>query len=77
MKKPEFPDKYMTSQNWWTSVIDPLDCTKRYSVFYGNLSGGRFETFWFFRNAYKFAKSRYEDFVSISDEKNKTSLTIR
>ena len=75
--KPKFDGKYCTSQNYWCAVLNPFDCTKRYEVDYGGWNGGKFKTFWFFRNALKFAQSCKEDFVSIQDEKNLTSLTLK
>jgi len=75
--KTIFEGKYRTSQNYWCAVLDPSDCTKRYLVNYGGWNGGAFKTFWLFRNALKFAKSRKEDFVFIYDEMHCTSLTLR
>ena len=77
MKKPKFTGDFFSSGNWWFDVLNPGDCTKRYSVRTGGWDGGSFKTFWFFRNALKYAKICHTDFVSIYDEKNKTSLKLR
>ena len=38
-----------TRLNW----LNPLDCTRRYHVSYGDGDSGRFEEFWLKSNAYK------------------------
>lgn len=57
-----------TFLQWMLCILDPGDCTRRYSVSYGDYNGGMFKCFWFKRNAIKFAKSRYEQFVDIYDD---------
>ena len=42
--------------------------TRRYTVSSGGWSGGHFECFWFRRNAIKYSKTQYGEFVDIRDE---------
>ena len=70
-------DRRSMNMEWWLDVLDPNDCTRRYCVNTGGWNGGSYESFWFFKNALKYARTCHTEFVSIYDEKNKTSLDLR
>lgn len=77
MKKPKFEGEYFSTGNWWFDVLSINNSTRRYCVNTGGWNSGSFKNFWLFRNALKYARTCHTEFVSIYDEKYKTSLQLR
>ena len=52
----------------FTDALNITVTTRRYTVYSGGWSGGYFECFWLHRNAVKYSKTQYGEFVDIKDE---------